>query len=99
MTLRSSLFSIVSAQPPLPQILRLSQVFTDPTGEDEEQVTQAVDILQRERTELFLSRQTQDFAFRPTAHGARLVEKPADLTPSRQNERIERRQVLLQLVD
>src|SRR5262249_25276139 len=99
MTLRSSLFSIVSPQPPLPQVFRLSQVFADPAGEDEEQVTQAVDILQRSGTDLFFTRQAQDFTLRPAAYGACLVEKPADLTSSRQDERVKWRQVFLQLVN
>src|SRR5262245_41605496 len=70
-----------------------------PPREDEEQITQAIDVLERSVADRLDARKRQDPPLDPPAHRARLMQKSADPAAAGQDERSQRREVLLTLVD
>src|SRR3989449_596190 len=75
--------------------LPLAQVLADPAAEHEERVAQAVQIAKRPLADWLDARQREQLALGAAAHGARLVEEPVDPAATRQDERLERRQIFL----
>src|SRR5918996_97019 len=88
----------VGAEAPLPEVLFLAHVLTDPAAEHEEEVAQAVEVAQRPLGGRLHARERQQLALGPPAHGTRLVQESLDAAPAGQDEGLERRQVLLAAV-
>src|SRR5437867_11128507 len=85
----------MARQPALPEVLLLAQVLADPAAEHEEHVAQAVQIAKRPLADRLDARQREQLALGAAAHGARLVEEPVDPPATRQDKRLERRQIFL----
>src|SRR5215469_12798259 len=83
----------------LPQILGLAEMFPRPARQHEEEIAQPIDVPQRSLPDRFHPRKGQDAALGTTADRARLMQEPSDPSPAGENERLERPEVLLALVD
>src|SRR6185503_4852486 len=93
-----SLLSRVSHEAPLPEVLRLAEVLARPAGQDEEQIAQPIDVLERPLADRLDAGQAQDLALGAPAHRPGLVQEAPDPPPTRQNEGFQGRQFLLALV-
>src|SRR5262249_53676310 len=76
-------------------VLPLAEALAGPPGEDEQQVAQPVDVAQRPLADRLLTGEDQHAPLGPATHRARLVQEPADPAPARQDEGLERLEVLL----
>src|SRR5207237_6611669 len=83
----------------LPEELLLAAMAADPTREDEEQVGEPVQVGERPLADVLLPHETERVALRAPADRARDVEERAHRTAAGQDERLERREVLLTVVE
>ena len=70
--------SRVRSQAPLPQVLRLPEVLARPARQDEEQIAQPIDVLERPLADRLRARQGEDPALGAPAHRAGLMQEAAD---------------------
>ncbi len=70
-----------------------------PAREHEQQIREPVHVAQRAVTDRLATTQPHDVALGATTDGARLMEEGGDRTAARQDERLQRLEVLLALVD
>src|SRR6185437_131250 len=79
----------VRVEPALPEVLGLAQVLADPARQDEEEIAQPVDVLERPLADVLHSRELQHAALRAPADRARLVQEAADRPATGQDEALE----------
>ncbi len=84
---------------PFPEILRFALRLGDPPGQDEERVAQPVDKHKDQRIDRVLASEPDADPLRPPAHRPGVVEQSGDPAPTREDKFLERRQILLAVVD
>src|SRR5450631_1164607 len=82
-----------------PQRLRLAPCFRGPSRKNEEKVREPVQVHEALASDGFLARERGDDALGPAADRARLVQERAHESAARQDEGLQLRQPVVQLVD
>src|SRR5262249_16505648 len=85
-------------QAALPEVFRLAEMLARPARQDEEQIAEPIDVLERPVADGLDAREREHAALCAPAHRARLVEKAADAAAAGQHEGLEGREVLLALI-
>src|SRR5207244_12495255 len=84
---------------PSPRVFGNPGLAVGVAGEDEQEVRKPVEVGEHQRIDLLLPGQAHEPPLRAPADRAREVEQCARRRPSRQDERLQRRQLLLSSVD
>src|SRR6266536_1526241 len=88
----------VAGEATFPEILLLAQVPGHPAAQNEEEITQAVDVLERPLADGVRARGGQELPLGATAHRPRLVQEGVDAAAAGEREGLERLELLLTAV-